>query len=72
MAVVLTNPEVSKWTSERKRSLRLTRTIKMRTGVEPKPDVLAQEPAKLEYPYDDLYLMYDYLIKEMGIKSPLK
>ncbi len=24
--------------------------------------------AEMEFPYDDLYLMYDYITKELGIK----
>ncbi len=71
MAVVLNNPKDSKRIDGRK-SLRLQRTFKPHATVEPEQDVLAQVPAKLEFPYDDLYLIYDYLIKEMGIKSPFK
>lgn len=38
-----------------------------------KPGKAVQEPVvRLEFPYSDLELLYDYLLKEMGIRNPFK
>ncbi|MGI6405258.1 MAG: hypothetical protein ACOX2E_08800 [Syntrophaceticus sp.] len=31
-----------------------------------------QEKVHLEFPYDDLEFLYEYTLKEMGIKDPFK
>lgn len=31
-----------------------------------------QQKVHLEFPYDDLELLYEYTLKEMGIKDPFK
>ncbi|MGB4503530.1 MAG: hypothetical protein WBI44_01370 [Syntrophaceticus sp.] len=31
-----------------------------------------EQKVHLEFPYDDLELLYEYTLKEMGIKNPFK
>lgn len=36
------------------------------------PENTPGEKVKLEFPYDDLALLYEYILKEMGIQDPFK
>lgn len=71
MAVVLTDPDASKHKRERAKALRLVRTIKNSSTDQPQPETPVQTKVQMEFSYDDLYMMYDYITKEQKIKNPL-
>lgn len=66
MAVVLERERVGR-KEERGKAVELVRTGKQLTAA-PQPDPETRQIVKMEFPYDDLYLMYDYITKELGIK----
>jgi hypothetical protein len=56
MAVAFINPEVKR--------------VNDRSATAPAPETPAKETARMEFPYDDLDLMYNYITKELGIQDP--
>lgn len=69
MAVALSSPGVERVRNMRGRTIRLVRAVVDRSATTPTPEAPAREVAKMEFPYDDLYLMYSYITKELGIKD---
>ena len=69
MAVALSSPELKRGRNMRGRTIRLVRAVVDRSATTPTPEAPAKEIAKMEFPYDDLYLMYSYITKELGIKD---
>jgi len=41
-------------------------------AIEPKKAEPDEQKVHLEFPYDDLELLYEYTLKKMGIKDPFK
>jgi hypothetical protein len=75
MAVALINPGAKRVRSVRGKTIRLVRAVVNESKATVKttataPEAPVQETVKMEFPYDDLYLMYSYITKEMGIKDP--
>jgi hypothetical protein len=84
MAVALINPGVTRVRSVRGKTIRLVRAVVNSQSVKaaapetPVNETIeatetpVSETVKMEFPYDDLYMMYNYITKEMGIKDPFK
>ncbi len=70
MAVAFINPEVKKVRSAKGKIIRLVKALNDWGAKAPAPETPAKETVKMEFPYDDLYLMYSYITKELGIKDP--
>jgi len=69
MVVAFSSPEVKRARTMRGRTIRLVRAV-VDLNTTPAPEAPAREIAKVESSYDDLYLMYSYITKELGIKDP--
>jgi hypothetical protein len=71
MAVALINPGIKRVRSVRGKTIRLVRAVVNDSQVTATaPEAPVRETVKMEFPYDDLYLMYSYITKELGIKDP--
>ena len=71
MAVALINPGIKRVRSVRGKTIRLVRAVVNDSKVTATaPEAPVKETVKMEFPYDDLYLMYSYITKELGIKDP--
>jgi hypothetical protein len=74
MAVALVREKAGR-KEERAKSARLVRTDKQHAAQQqPEPETRQPCPGvgqtvEMEFPYYDLYLMYDYITKELGIKA---
>jgi hypothetical protein len=70
MAVAFINPGVKKVRSAKGKTIQLVRALNDRGAKAPAPETPAKETVRMEFPYDDLYLMYCYITKELGIRDP--
>jgi hypothetical protein len=73
MAVVLREHD-EMWQDDRKdrgkARLPINNVVSLPVGKQLQPELAKKQTDKLEFPYDDLYLLYDYMVKEMAIKDP--